>query len=179
MEQPPPSYFLSGRGTWCKTWNSGVRALIISESLSYSQVSGIQNVSVELSIAKSLTWQYLLLTEWTLRRLRLRNVFLAKSVVRFFFAVKVSFFNYKSPCLCHSGALTRKSFMFEVSLTILYAFNTLLQRVSVTILSFVPFSTFATGSWHTLVLAFSSEMVELITVMVPWYKEVVKTFRTW
>ena len=81
-------------------------------------------------------------------RLRLGNFFSAKSDNRFF-SVDFSFPNNKSDSLHHSGAFTRKCTMFEVSLTILYLIYTLLQRVTVTILSYVPSSIFATGSWCT------------------------------
>ena len=36
---------------------------IIAESSSYSQVSNIQNVSIHLSITKSIRWQHLFLTD--------------------------------------------------------------------------------------------------------------------
>ena len=179
MRQPTPPPFLSRRGTWCKTWDSGVKALIKAESSSYSQVSDIQKISIELSLTKSLRWQHLFLTEWTLRRLRLREFFLAKSVSRFFFATEVSFPNNKSPSLYHSGAFTWKGIMLEVSLTILYAIHTLLHRVTVTIFRFVPSGTIAAGSWLILIWAIISEMVELVAMIALWYKEVIKTFTSW
>ena len=56
--------------------------------------------------------------------------------------------------------------MFEVSFAISYAIYTPLQRLTVTIPSFVPSSTFSIGSWHILIWAFTREMVELIKTSV-------------